>query len=740
MLLKVAVRNVRRSARDFAIYFLTIVFGVAVFYAFNSIGSQRVLFDLEASSATWFETIDQFMGIFSLVVALVLGFLVVYANRFLVRRRKREFGTYLLLGMSAGSVSFIVLCETALVGAVSLAVGLAAGVALSQALSFATAGLFGFMMSDYQFVFSADAAADTAACFALIFLAVAAVNLFAVNRFKLIDLLYAASRSEKAPVRNPWICTAAFLLAMAALAQAYWYLQRNGLLTLDEPDFALATALMLAGTFLLFWSIAGFIVALASRAGGLYLRGLRPFTVRQLATKVNTAYVSLWAVTVTLFFGMTAFSVGLGVSDVLSGEVEAAAPFDATLRADVYYDEALDADNPSSASDDERRSAMEKNDPDVYALADAWNFNALAKLEAQVEGWDDTVRSAAEIDYYEVADETFGPYLEVAGGSTGLETADTQLAESNLVVVPLSQFNAVRALTGQDAVVLDEGECVLNNTLSMSADLSRALAEAGTVFTVAGHELSVQSQVLTTQTSTSAMASAAVEIVVPDGVIDELRERGAIPLYSYVNVMYREPGEKSDAALAEGIANMYAADMTAGLYDAEWVEQINAALADGQMPITTWPVTQLYERTQMLAQAVGLKMLTTYLALYLGFVLLIATSAVLAVQQLSDTTDSLSRYRTLSHLGCDERAMERSLFTQVSLYFLLPLIVAGCHSAWVIHILNDTLFSLMGLNATIAVVVSVALTAALFGAYLLLTCLACREMVRNHLKRGVRHA
>ncbi len=741
MHLKLAVRNVRRSARDYAIYFVTIVLGVAVFYAFNSVGSQRVLFDIETlASGNWFETIDQFMGMFSVLVAFVLGFLVVYANRFLIRRRKREFATYLLLGMGAGAVSRIVLYETVLVGVVSLAVGLAVGVVLAQALSFLTAALFGFVMRDYQFVFSPEAAMATMVCFALIFAAVALLNLVSVNRFKLIDLLTASLRNEKMPVRNPWACAAVLAAAVGLLAAAYWNLEQNGLVQLDDPSFARATAFMLAGTLLLFWSLAGFANAVAKRADGFYLKGLRMFTMRQFAAKVNTAYLSLWAVSVLLFFGMSAFSVGLGVSDVLTGEVEAAAPFDATLRADVYYDEESDASSPSSESDGERRAAMATNDPDVYALAEAWDFNVLAKLEAQVSGWDEVVREAAQLDYYEVADQRFGSYLEAVGGTTGLEGADASLAGSNLVVVPLSQFNAVRALTGQEPVKLGEGECALNNTLSMSGEIARAFADAGTVFDVAGHEFAAQPQVHGTQTQTSAMAAAALEIVVPDYAVEELKDRGAIPLYSYVNVMYREAGEKSDAVLIEGISGMYAADVSAGLYDAEWAEQIGAARDVSRMPIATWPVTMMTERTQMLAQSVGLKMLATYLTLYVGFVLLVATAAVLAVQQLSEATDSLSRYRTLSNLGCDGRMLSRSLLTQVGAYFLLPLAVAACHSAWVIHVLDGTLFSFMGASVTGPVAMSALLTALVYGAYMLITYLASREMVMSFLKGRGRHA
>ena len=235
MYLKLALRNIRRSVRDYAVYFITLLFGVAVFYAFNSIGSQQILFDMETSaSRSVFDSTTYILGMFSVVVACVLGFLILYANQFLIRRRKREFGTYLVLGMTPGHVSRIVLYETVLVGLLSLAVGLICGVLLSQGLSFFTAALFGTTMTNYQFVFSPDAFLVTLACFAAIYVVVAAFNTITVSRCKLIDLIRAGEKNERAGVRNPWVCLVGFVSAVAILVYAYEQLIENGLVGMTK--------------------------------------------------------------------------------------------------------------------------------------------------------------------------------------------------------------------------------------------------------------------------------------------------------------------------------------------------------------------------------------------------------------------------------------------------------------------------------------------------------------------------
>ncbi|MBQ9954087.1 MAG: ABC transporter permease [Eggerthellaceae bacterium] len=741
MLLKLAVRNVRRSARDYAIYFVTIVAGVAVFYAFNSIESQQVLFDIEATaSAEMFRMTSNFMTMFSVLIAFVLGFLVVYANRFLIRRRKREFGTYLLLGMSSASTSAIVLAETALVGLASLAVGLAFGIAFSQLLSFATAQLFGLIMSEYHFVFSERALVSTLACFGIIYAIAALLNLVSVNRFKLIDLLSADIRNEKALVRNPALYLAGLSAAIGLLVYAYLQLGESELIMLDDPRFLRATLCMMAGSLMLFGSLAGFAVNALARADGAYLKGLRPFTANQIASKVNTAFLSMWAVCMMLFFSITVFSVGMGVCDILTDDVEGAAPYDATLRSDVYYENALDVEKPSSEAIDERRNAFAESQPAVFTLAESWDYDILAKLEADVAGWNETVKSAAQLDYYEIPGVTYGPLLASVESRTGMQGADESLAESNLVVLSLSQFNATRALIGQAPIELGEGECAVNNTVSMSEGIALEIAQSRQSVDILGRRLIMQERALETQTQTSAIAAAGLEIIVPDSVVEELKSLGAIPLYSYVNAMYHKPGEASDAMLREGIARMYEADAQAGLYDAEWVEQIDAALDAEQFPISIWPVTQMIERSQMLAQAGGLRMLITYLAIYIGLVLLVATAAILAIQQLSETADSLPRYRTLAHLGCDTRMIDRSVLAQTLMYFLLPLAVAVCHAGYVIYLLTSNLFEPMGISAAGPVLMAAALVVAVYGGYLLVTFLASRSMIQSHLRRGARYA
>lgn len=706
MLARLAVRNVRRSMRDYAVYFVTLVFGVAAFYAFNSVQSQSVLFDLRGvASADAFDLTARFLGMFSVLIACVLGFLVVYANRFLIRRRKREFGTYLLLGMRPAQVSAIVLMETVCVGAASLAAGLVLGAVLSQGLSFLTAGLFNIPMQQYRFVFSGEALRQTLLCFALVFAVVALFNTLSLRRCRLVDLLGAAARSERATVRRPWVGLLGFAVAVGLLAWAYVTLFESGL-TEFGAEFWKATALMVAGTFLFFWSAAGFAVAALERTPGVYFRGLAMFTTRQVASKVNTAFLSLSTVCVMLFFSLAVFSTGSGLVQVFSDGVEEGTLFDATLTANTYL--ALEGGGEEAAADMAER-------------AGAYDWDIARFLRESAPNWDEFVEASVQVDLYQPREgtETYGEVMERLGAGAGGGLQEQALAPQTVGVVGLSQFNAARALAGRDPIELSSGTYAVNNAVALSEELSRAMAEEGVEIKVGGRVLEASGLYVEQPLSTSTFVSDGAMLVVPDETVEALRVAGEAPYASYLDLSYRTDRAEGDRLLEEALAR--------------------ALPAEGQeapgsgYEASPWPVTTVYTADEVVEQSGGMRMMITYLALYIGFVFLITTAALLAVQQLSEASDSLVRYRMLAEIGCERRMMFRSIFIQVAVYFLAPLALAACHTACAVSVIARDVLDQLGVSVSEAVFAAAAFTALVYGGYLLVTYLASRSLVRASL-------
>lgn len=736
MYLKLALRNIRRSVRDYAVYFITLLFGVAVFYAFNSIGSQQILFDMETSaSRSVFDSTTYILGMFSVVVACVMGFLILYANQFLIRRRKREFGTYLVLGMTPGHVSRIVLYETVLVGLLSLAVGLICGVLLSQALSFFTAALFGTTMTNYQFVFSPDAFLVTLACFAAIYVVVALFNTITVSRCKLIDLIRAGEKNERGGVRNPWVCLVVFVASIAILAYAYEQLIENGLVMMDQPEFLRATIGMLVGTLLFFWSLAGFAIAVLTRLRGVYLRKLNLFTVRQIASKVNTAFLSLWAVCVLLFFSITVFSSGMGLVEVFVGGVEKANPYSASLSAGVWY--GPDGTPESSAGLRERRAEMEADAPERLADAEAHDWSMAAALEeAAPDLWDATIAEWAQVNLWSVPDMTYAPLIDAAETVASAEAMRLddlgRVRDTNLGVIALSDFNGIRAVQGQEPLALEPGTCLMANNMDMIAPLAQAIAKAAPSVNIEGHELAIVGPVCDdTQVEDNVMAATSLALIVPDEVVEALEAEGCIPDRQILNVQYADNGQsaaENDDALEAIVAAAQPLEMGG-------FEKGTAGAGDSYASLL-WPVSRILTAHEMIAQSAGLKLMITYLALYIGFIFLVSTAAILAIQQLSQASDSAPRYRILWKLGCDRSMINRSLLAQVLVYFLVPLGLALCHSVCAVGVLSDSMLSAIGTNTFGPIMMAAVLLLVIYGGYMLVTYLAARGIVKGSLMEG----
>lgn len=707
MLAKLAFRNVRRAGRDYAIYFITIALGVALFYAFNAVHSQAVLFDaLSADSTRMLNLLNMLIGMFSVVVAMVLGFLVVYASRFLIRRRRREFGTYLLLGMGAGRVSRILLYESIIVGLGSLVAGLMLGVGISQGLSFVTAALMGTTMTKYRFVVSPSVLGLTTLCFVVIFAISALADVLYIRRCKLITLLSTRDTNEHGTMMRVPLRVGGFVASVMLLACAYWQLAVNGMQMIDE-HFWIATALMLVGTFLFFWSVAGFAIFALTHAKGFYLRGIRMFTVRQIASKVNTAFVSIAVVCVMLFFALTTASIGMGLLELFAGNIAQTTRYDATIVASS--------------------STFENIGTNWQVEYLRYDGDMAACITSRTDAWDAAVRSSAQVDLW-YGDSTYQELLDQIPDAGHMQDADTiaRIGATEVEIVAQSQYNASCELVGEEGVQLSDDQFAVDNTIVGFDELAQAISNEGSNLEVAGHALHGSGSLQSVPLDTSAMSDVGLVIIVPDEVVAALRETGSFPYLSYLNVAYFGDRAQGDKDLAVALAE--AAPLPEGTVP-------STDSIDDQFHKDVWPISNVYTGRAMSEQANGLRMVITFLALYIGFVMLVATAAVLAIQQLSETADSLQRYRRLSDLGSDLRQIFGSLRSQTTVYFCTPLMLAACHTTCAVLVVSSTLFYELGVNPIGLIGIAAGSIAGVYAIYLIATYLLSKSIVRGALSQ-----
>lgn len=727
MLCKLAWGNVRRAGRDYLVYLLTLTLGVTVFYAFNTISMQVDIAGIDEKGLA--QVMGSMLGDLTYFLAGVMAFLMVYANNFIMKRRKKEFGLYQVLGMGRGRVATIMALETVIVSVVAFVAGIVLGVGLSQLMTFFTASLFKTQIANFHFFFSVHAFNLTLACMLVMFVLTLLLNLRAVRRTKLIELMGAERRNESIKTRNPWIAIAIFAVGVVLVGVAYYRLLRDGfpLAATDSKlqeamnQFGITTAMVTVGTFALFWGLSGMLIKLLQSLRGVYWRGLNMFTVRQLAAKVNTVCFSMGVIAMLLFLAITSVTCGMSIANVMNENLERYNPVDVSQTYVYYTPDTLDYYkgykgyvNPSEAD----RMVLADTTVDLYP---AWHGKGKSAGNNDETGKkvniDDVAGEHVQIDSYlsypfggsnpsvtpsEMC-KIMGEKLPKAFGGSNADTM-------GLFVTPASQYNKLRQMMGEEPVHIGHDQYLL------TCDMGGELVDLYTKYMAGGHALTLGGHTLkpatdksdkdTAAIANSAMGSNPGTVVVADELLSQLNLQ---PYSSSLLVNYKQGMDTTEAD--ESIKNTV----------------LDNLLVDGKEP-GSWGI--FITRSEMYTQAAQMNGLISYLAIYIGFVLVVACAAILSIQQLSNVADGSRSYRVLAQIGCDDRQIRHSVMAQQAVFFLFPLAVGLAHSFVALKVIIEmvSIFGNMSIGGTVGLTCAIFLAA--YGGYFLVTYLMSTGMVQ----------
>lgn len=376
MLCKLSISNIKKSFKDYAIYFVTLILGVCIFYIFNSMGSQTAMLEVSNRQGEMIDLLTRLLSYVSVFVSFILGFLIIYASRFLIKKRNKEFGIYMTLGMSKRKISFLLLIETFLIGLISLIIGLLLGMILSQITSVFVANMFEADMTNFRFNFSKTAMMKTILYYGIIYIIVMIFNTIIVNKNKLINLLQASKKQEKIKFKNPIVCIILFILSILMLSSAY-YMVTKGLFKLIKYDASilfLPISLGIVGTILFFYSIAGLVLKILSKCHKLYYKKLNTFVFKQISSKINTMVVSISVICIMLFFTLCLLSSTFTIKNYFNNSINKYAPADFELIK-YYY-------NQNKVSDEDMLNLI-NNDIELKNKSPFANYNSKVEIISQ---------------------------------------------------------------------------------------------------------------------------------------------------------------------------------------------------------------------------------------------------------------------------------------------------------------------------------------------------------------------
>lgn len=701
MLAKLAFANVRRSYKDFAIYFFTLLIGVAVFYAFNSITAQDAVLAFDKSQGNMIELLSYLINGVSVFICVILAFLVVYASRYLIKRRNKEFAIYLLLGMPKGTLLRLTLAETLIVGLISLMAGIGLGLLISQGLLYVTAFMFVVDIPGFTFFVAQDELVKTIVVFLIIFALALFFNVGYVMKAKLIDLIQSERKNDTLKLRSIPVSFCLFLISCVIIGVSYYLLSENGIVV--NPIFGAATALVCVGTLLFFYSLSGFLLRVIQSIKPLYYRGLNMFTLRQVASRINSSFVSMAVICMTLFLAITSVAGGVGISLSMQNSMASITHYDASATS--YYSVASSLEGSDYSNEVKQRYEALQGYLEKYDYNMAQGIADDAK-KLGLPDFNSVVRESAQVDMYD-SEATFGQLDEQLGKPmtdyVGAEMINPDYIDQTLSIVPVSQYNHAMEISGREGISLGRDEAVLNCDTDVVMDYARDVAKSGITLNVFGHNLAVDRDLNTETFQTTSIPGQMGILIVSDEIIPD----DAVPITSILNVQFTNnpDAEKQWKDIYEGISTSE---------DPE-----------------TWPLNMGMTKEEVFSQNIGLTTIIAYLAIYIGLVLVVACAAILAIQQLTSASDNRTRYQLLNKLGASRSMVNGALFKQILIAFLFPLVLAIAHSLCALQevVTLVQLFGHLDIGQT-SVVVSGAFLA-VYGLYFVLTYVAARGVIRS---------
>lgn len=675
MLCKLSIKNIAKSMKDYAIYFFTLILGVAIFYVFNAIDSQTVMLKVSGRTYEIIKLMTSILSVISVFVSFILGFLIIYASRFLIKRRNKEFAIYLTLGMSKRKISLILFFETLLIGLISLIIGLSLGVVLSQLMSILVANMFEADMTKFQFVFSQSACLKTLIYFGIMYLIVIIFNTIIINKYKLIDLLSSSKKSEKVKLKNPYVCIVIFIISVIVLGLAY-YLVTDGFEKLTTADQILIPIIMgIVSTFTLFWSMSGLILKLVMSLKNIYYKGLNSFIVRQISSKINTMVFSMTIICLMLFVTICVLSSSLSLKNSMTKNLKELVPMDIEFTKPVNIEEGNGFSeievNDSKISIEKILENLNLNPEEEFK--DTLSFNIYEDESIILKSL--LINSLDEI-YKEY------PFL---------------LYNQTIDLMKLSDYNALAEKFNLEKYNLKENEyIVIVNYDYMASIINTGLKNNPELLL---NNETYHSKYKKCQDGFYELNSSRSNtgfIVLPDKALENHTS-----IAEFLVANYKNDKEKTEDKIDEVLSNNYNK--------------------------TTWLTYN--SKIDIANASVGLGALVTFVGLYLGIIFLISSAAILALKELSESTDNKERYNMLRKIGASEEMLNSALFKQIGIFFATPLLLAIIHSIFGIKFANFLLESMGTKGLLLSNIMTAIFLVTIYGGYFILTYLCSKNII-----------
>lgn len=638
MLSKLALRNVMRSARDYLVYFLTMMLVTAIMFAFHSLLFSREIQQL-FEMAVIFAVL---VGLATFFVVLIVAWLINYMVRFILEKRSREFGIYLLIGMKKKEISRLYMRESLLLGAAAFAGGLALGILLQQIL---LAILYSMIMMEYRprLEWSMGCLITTAACYGGCYLL---ALLRCRGKFRKMNIhALMSSQKQNEEIRESheqakrWLLPLSGLFLLAFALFLFFFKAWNVPVILG---FLLGLVLTI---YVFYTGVAAWVICYIRRKGAGIFKGQNLFLLRQFSSKLKTLRFTLGTLTSLFVLALLGCAIALMFNDYQNQTLLDKWPFDVMVfssdTSDTFREE-LDLLNRECSVEESLIYDIRQNGTDTV---NAWLYAHLKTFGGAYTDED------GGLDREALGRDEIWAYYE----------HDTYLA--------LSDYNRLREMAGLLPVELKEGEYLLHlkeriwdetgdftGELEIVADPDSGTTEPLTYLRPAG--------IYTEPLSQDGHNGADYLLIVTDRTAERME-----PYYRLLTVNLDGPApddllRKLDALPSEDSI------MDLGGH------RENTDMACGTDNIVVYVVTNIV-RDNLIPEVKFMLSSIIFALVYIGLVFVCVALTVLSVQQLSDSAKYRFRYQVLHQIGLGQREISKVILKQLAGFYLCPILFAA---------------------------------------------------------------
>lgn len=664
MTFKLSLKNIKKSIKDYSLYFFTLVVAVSIFYIFNSLEAQKSILELSNSKEELIKSIITIMNYLSVFVSIILGFLIIYSNNFIIKRRKKEIGLYLTLGMSKRKVSTILTIETIIIGIFSLLVGLLLGIFISQGLSILTAKLFEVNLSNYTFIFSEKAIYKTILYFGLIFILVMIFNIISLLKYKLINLLTANKQNEKVKFRNKYTVTISFIISVILIAYAYHLLFQGKLFMMDNKTLIMILAGSL-GTLLFFYSLSGFILTITKQIKKIYYKDLNMFNLKQINNQINTSVISTTIISLMLLLTIGILSCSITLTNAFNNGLNNNNNQDFTIYSINKYlnNEKTDL-NKITNNQTFKQEVKEYTKYNIYNIENITTLTIMTKQDKQ-------------------------KIIKKYSNMIELNTP--------LMIIKQSDYNKIMKVQKKKPINIRENEYIELSNIDTVIEYQSNFYKNKNKININNNYLKPATNKIINQAIENSQGNSNTGII----VINDKYLKNKQPVQTIIIGNYKENNKETR--------------------EKNLLKSLN----------TENQYLSIVTKQDMVAQSLGLKVMLIYIGLYLGLIFAISSVTILAITELSTSSDNKERYKILKELGASDKMINKALLTQIAIIFLLPLGVALFHAIFGLTEINSLIKMLADIKVEKSLFLTSTFITLIYGGYFLATYKISKRIIKD---------